>query len=56
MKEYNEKTITDFTQGYEPKKLDEDYKNLQGFDLKTTCFPKVYTEPEKKHQIVPISS
>ena len=56
MKEYNSKTRTDFTQGYEPKKLDEDYKNLKGFDSATTCFPMVYTEPETtNHHTVQIS-
>ena len=56
MKEYNQNTRTDFTKGYEPKKLDEDYKNLKGFDSVTTCFPMVYTEPDTKHQTVQISN
>jgi hypothetical protein len=44
MKEYNAKTTTDFTKGYEPKKLDDDYKNFKIWDKKTTTLPYTYQD------------
>ena len=41
MKEYNSKTKQDFTEGYEPKKLDDDYKKLERWDQQSSSFPKI---------------
>ena len=47
MKEYNAKTRIDATIGYEPKKLDDDYKKLKNWDKKTTQLPYSFQEPER---------
>ena len=46
MKEYNANTRQDATMGYQPKKLDNDYKDFKIWNKKTTTFPNSFQQPE----------
>lgn len=43
MKEFNDKTNDDYTEGYDPRKLDEDYKNLKHYDKEKSDLPKAFS-------------
>ena len=53
MEEFNRNTVDDYTQGYDPKSLDQDYKQSALMDTKNTTFPKYLDKSKRRDLHIP---